>query len=391
MRVARGFAAHLGWVVVLIVVQSLCLVSHSEEPAEIVSQPPPASKWFVEVGPFWRTGGDVDVQVKSYPGISVARPSVRANSSVGPADRIADRKYDDGYVRMDFGTGDWVPNGGYPGDVNTWYWGYNNQEQVVGNQIVFHGSTFTAGGQELKPRDAFSFDLDDDFGGDARIGRNVFNWGNAVGSAILGFGYTSFCGETAFKDLGYVWSSQGGRITDTYNLLTDPGSVPPAPYAGSMGGPGYVIPNIPAKRGFSSGSNGPPLTEIYHNVQQELDVDLSVVSLGLDVRGREGKITYVVGAGLSGNFVCADSNFLWTATENGAVIDSARYSGDDSTFELGVYGEAGVVFDLSRNLLLSFRGRYDYVFDDAEVSFPNTNAEIDLSGFSALIDFGVCF
>ncbi len=391
MRHAASVIRHFRLGIVLVAVLCVCLVLNAEEPEVAASAPPTASKWFVEVGPFWRAGGDVDVRINSLPAIPYSRPTVAARSSVGPPDRVADREYDDGYVRMDYGTGVW--------DNNTWYWGYDNSSQVADSQLVFHGSTYTAFGQSVSPRDSFSFDLDDEIGGEARIGRSVFDCKCGTGSLVLGLGYTTFGGSTSFQDLGYVWSEQGGRITDTYNLLTDPCELPPAPYAGTKEGPGYIIPNIPAQRQISGGAGGggSPLTEIYHCVRQDMDVDLWVLSLGLDVRGKRrvpGEkrcISYVVGAGLTGNFVNADSDFQWSAIENGVALDSVRVSGDDSDFVVGLYGEAGILFALSDRLSLTLRARYDHVFEDAEVGFSNTKADIDLSGVSGVAGFGVLF
>ncbi|MDP2895450.1 MAG: hypothetical protein Q8Q12_02680 [bacterium] len=358
--------------------------------AELAPAAPAENKWFVEFGPFWRTGGDVDFRIKSFPALAYTPPSVAASSRVGPADAVADRTYDDGYVKCDYGTGIW--------DNNTWYWGYKSDSQAVGNQLVFHGSTYSARGESLQPRDRFALDLDDEVGGQAKIGRTVFTTDRTQGAIVLGLGFSSFAGSTGFEDLGYVWSAKRGTITDIYNLLTDPNMLPPAPYSGTKEGPGYVIPNIPARREIrGEAGSSPPLTQIVHSVRQEIDVDLWAVSLGFDVRGKgrvageKRFISYVAGAGITGNFTSADSDFRWAAMQDGVAIDSASFSGDDRTFELGAYGEAGILLRFSERVSVSLRGRYDHVLDDAEVDFANTSAEIDLSGFSVLANLGVSF
>lgn len=91
---------------------------------------------------------------------------------------------------------------------------------------------------------------------------------------------------------------------------------------------------------------------------------------------------------MTGNFLCADSAFSWAATEKGVALDSMQVSDDDSTFELGAYGEAGLCFGLSKRMTLILRARYDYLFDDAEMDFSNTSAEIYLSGVSASVGVG---
>ncbi len=209
-------------------------------------------------------------------------------------------------------------------------------------------------------------------------------------SLVLGLGFTSFSGSAAFEEPGYIWGPQLARVADTYNLLTDPRQVPAAPYSGTKAGPGYIIPNIPAQRHVGAARSS-SLTEICHSVYQDIDVDLWLLSLGLDIRGKSRKVSYIVGAGLSGNFVSADSVFRWAAIENGVVLDSASYSDNDNTFEMGAYAEAGVFFRLCGSVSLGLRARYDRMFGDAKVGFSNTNAEINLSGLSALANLGISF
>lgn len=378
-----GFTGCPVLVLGLVAVESLCLVSSSEEPASAAVAAVAENKWFMEFGPFWRAGGDVDVQVKSLPDLSRYRPPVPpSNKATGPANAVADRTYQDGYVKQDYGTGVW--------DNNTWYWGYDSNEQIVANQLVFHASTYSVGGESLSTTDTFSLELGDEIGGEARIGRNVFTSKGMSASLVLGLGFTSFGGSAAFEDPGYIWGPQVARVTDTYNLLTDPSQVPPAPYSGTKQGPGYIIPNIPAQRHVGVGRTSSP-TEISHSVYQNIDVDLWVLSLGLDVRGKGPKVSYTGGAGLSGNFVSADSLFRWAAIENGVVLDSASYSDDDNAFALGAYAEAGVLLRVCGSVSLGLRARYDRMFGDAKMGFSNTNAEINLSGVSALANLGISF
>ncbi len=109
-----GFARQLAIATAVVAIQSLCPVSSSQEPAAPAPEPPAEKKWFVEFGPLWRAGGDVDVRVKSLPDLSRYRPPVPpSNKAIGPANAVADRTYQDGYVKRDYGTGVW--------DNNTWY------------------------------------------------------------------------------------------------------------------------------------------------------------------------------------------------------------------------------------------------------------------------------
>ncbi len=297
MKSAIGFTRQL--TIAIAAVQFHCLTCGGEEPAAAAPGPAAENQWFIELAPFWRAGGDVNFAVKSLPDLSRHRPSVPASSNVGPFGVVADRTYEDGYVKRDYGTGVW--------DDKTWYFGYNSDTQIVGNQLVFQGNSYSLIGESIGARDSFSLDLSGEIGGEARVGRSIFASGGVTGTLVLGLGFSSSGGSADFEDLGYGWSSRREIITDTYNLLTDASilrreapapPLAPTPYRGTKDGPGYVIPNIPARRQVTAAGDS-PLRRVYHSVHQDIDVDLWVLSLGLDVRGKGRKASYIVGAGLS--------------------------------------------------------------------------------------------
>ncbi len=163
---------------------------------------------------------------ENYPGIE----------DIGPANA-----YLDGFVRLDSGTAE-------TGD--TCNWGYQNASQFNGSLLSFHG-------------------------GDGR--RSEFNAGSGTEAGVLG---GELGGNAPFIDIAYMnpwrdaWSFgwQGGLsffITDAGGMLstfaadggrTDYGIsytdvfelgtviAPQAPYAGSIQGPGPLLPNIPVSR-----------------------------------------------------------------------------------------------------------------------------------------------
>jgi len=207
MKSARGFGRQVLVATVVVAIQCVCVVASSEEPATVVPAPATKQNWFVEVGPLWRGGGEMEFRIKSLPDVSGYRPAVPPSMSrVGPMNAVADRSYDDGYVKRDYGTGVW--------DNNTWYWGYESGGQIADSQLLFHGGTSSIVGESFEPRDSYSLDPRDGIGAEARIGGKVFGSNRVRGSLVLGVGFLSFDGSTGFEDLGYVRSYQAGRITD---------------------------------------------------------------------------------------------------------------------------------------------------------------------------------
>jgi hypothetical protein len=143
-------------------------------------------------------------------------PQTNPGPSTGPADRF----YDDGYVRPDSGTA--------PG--LTWFWGYENNSQVPGdNTIQYHSSSSPGTGSsddnDGNPQQGIELSYDRYLG---KVGKRA-SWG--LGAA---FNYNNV---TIEDDSPVVSSVQ--QLTDTYGLG---GVIPPeAPYNGTFAGPGPLI------------------------------------------------------------------------------------------------------------------------------------------------------
>jgi len=206
----------------------------------------PAWEWTFSGGAAWRHVGTL-----RYAGGSrsqgLALPSFVGGDSltvppIGGGDTPAERFYNDGYVRQDAGT---------PDDGSTWFWGYQDDDQVRGTSLLF-GATgarsirtdrvITSGG----PRGDHNLrDTGFEIRADARTPWMV---GPFRVGAMIGLGAVSADHSLTFRNHQTTQRRDDYRVEygDTYEL----GEVvpPAAPYEGTITGPGPLIPNIPAAR-----------------------------------------------------------------------------------------------------------------------------------------------
>jgi hypothetical protein len=149
--------------------------------------------------------------------------SVSGNNP-GPITRGANHEYDDGYVRVD-ATGN---------DQNaTWYFGYENAGQIIGQRLYFHSAdsyTTSGGGSESGGAQV---------GFDSTYGGNLTRmWGGALG-----------------WELGFSWlpikiknsQSMSASVVQTVHSYDISGwdAPPSAPYDGSFEGPSTKLDDLP--------------------------------------------------------------------------------------------------------------------------------------------------
>jgi hypothetical protein len=135
--------------------------------------------------------------------------------------------YDNGYVLRD-------ASGNAGGQ--TWYWGYDRQEQIVNNTIEFNRSSVGVNGadSELGSGSEPAYGAELAFSRQLGMGREVhYGFEAAVNYLNLNLnGSVSATGDLR-------------QVTDAYAFT--PGTTPPmAPYRGSFGGPGFLIGTTPS-------------------------------------------------------------------------------------------------------------------------------------------------
>ncbi len=253
-------------------------------------------QWSLSAGPAWHSGGKLGFAGGSRSQL-LDPPSFVGNAvlevpPVGDASAVADRFYNDGYVRQDAGTA---------ADGTTWFWGYDNASQVQGDSLVYHATGFesirtdtvhTTPGMRRDsrmPGAAFSLRAD---------ATSPHTWGPFRVGATIGVNVATGSRSHTFTNHRLVQVREDHRLdyTDRYDLG---GVIPPsAPYAGEIDGPGPLIDNIPALR------------EI---VPVLLDSDTAVFTnqVGASFKNK----TFGIGAGLSLDY----HQHPWTVIFSGGV------------------------------------------------------------------------
>jgi hypothetical protein len=151
--------------------------------------------------------------------------SVPANGRRTPeGDRY---NYDDGYVLTDV-------SGNFGGQ--TWYWGYDNNSQVSGNNILFNRTT--------APGLPASRSADDNSAVGLEVTYN-HQFGVKTNWHHMHYGLEAAANYLPISiNLNTRFSGTLSRQTDAYPYT--PGTTPPgAPYQGSFNGPGFVIGSTP--------------------------------------------------------------------------------------------------------------------------------------------------
>jgi hypothetical protein len=356
--------------------------------------PVPASRngtWRFSAGLMHRSLGGFDWNAGTHSSLSLLNIGPGSNTAgidaIGPADAFADRTYTDGFVFRDGGT---ATSGG-----DTWYWGYNNASQVSGDSIAFHGGNGTAAtATESSSIESGTFSRDLD-------GNSPFvqlEWIKPLNESVsFGFqsafsfldtgasrSFSTFTGNKSRSDFAITY-------TDTYSLT---GGIPPqAPYAGTLQGPGFLIPNIPANRVVSQTAAGGETASAFNSIHTDFDLKLYSLSFGPVFEYQRGPLAVQASAGLTINIADWDVNqneTLFVSRNGGAAAAQDAWRDHDSGTEVkpGFFIQAAVNRQFNDQWSLSAFGRYD-VIGDFDLKAGASNGTADLSGWS--VGGGVCF
>jgi hypothetical protein len=388
---------------------------------------PKSSSWNFTAGYQWRQIGDLNFNSGSHaagdtlpwltgkgrsgitgsilPSNSVAG-STSSDGTAGPAGANADRTYDDGYVNQDAGTSIFG---------NTWFWGFNDASQVSGTTLSYHtttpGAGMTTGGGSLtsysSQRSSWS-SLGNDLGWDSELAGSgwfgriespaIFARGPLSASMEIGYSYAS--ADAAHRNADVFRAHQQTReratttsaapfetatvntITDTYSLAGI--TVPGAPYAGTLAGPGPLISNTPETRTITPGTTitGASPTEtpggittgsvvetttadFFSNVSESLDVDLHTISIGPHFSWELRRVRVGLSTGLAINVADWDADYredLYVSENGGSARLLGTYQDHKGGAKVlpGFYVEANANVFVTRRVSLFAGGRYDW-------------------------------
>ncbi len=369
---------------VLTVCALLCgtaLVGHSQDPPDDGD-----CGWRISIGPIWRSiessrfwpgdhSGQYGIGNQARSGHSGQR------ADIGPVDAIADREYDDGFVRMDPGTAR---------DNDTWYWGYENAGQHEGGQMVFTADdgVSTRFRRSVSSTPGSSMDIDD-----TGVGVIVAAYRQFLVSErfhlglyldLMGIRF-SMDGETSTYSESQTWRHTAVSYEDRYDLQ---GVQPPgAPYAGNYGyPPGPLLPNIPSQRLKHTESRGGGSYQAYNTVLHDIDIELLTLSMGLRAETGVGRVVLSGAAGPTLNLIAIDAEHSESlhASRNGGedqLVGQWHNGADETKLRVGAFVQAALGVALTGDIEVDIFGRYDWVAD-VEGAVGPSRYDISLEGFS---------
>lgn len=325
--------------------------------ATLTPAPAATNPWRIGAGVMWRKLGETTVNP------NLGRGALSGNlPDIGDLDDYADRFYDDGTVEIGAAT---------PGTGLTTNWSYQNASQVVGDTL-----NFTRSG--LSGLSSTGATRDDDSGSAAPYVE--ISYMRPLGEKLeigptLNFSFTNLGSSIARSVTEYSVS-----VTDTYDLG---GIIPPqAPYGGSFGGPGPLIPNIPLSRDVALTPMG---TGSY---LFESDVDLYSLALGCELHWKPTTSWYIgAGAGAVVNY--ADWEARWRMP-SGLASAQHRGHGSDQRFIGGLYVKGNAGYRINEQWSVEGFARYDWN-QDLRGTAGQSSFETELSGWSTGLGVGFHF
>jgi len=349
-------------------------------------------QWSFSAGPSWSYMGRL-----SFAGGSRSQfltlPSFVGDASlsvppIGDPVAIGDRFYHDGYVRQDAGTAV---------DGSTWFWGYDNSSQVIGDNLVYQATGF-----ESIRSDSFSTvagrNTDDGLqsGGLSLRADVTTPWtlGPFRVGGIVGMSLASDSQSYRFANHRATQTRDDYRhdYRDTYALG---GVVPPeAPYAGGPVGPGPLISNLPSSRSLTPVLVFTDTAVFTNDVRAQFENEMLSVLLGGTLEHEEGPWSFMVAGGLILEFHRYTSHQSETlnGAGGGARPGFASWSeGRSGTkFRPGLFAELSARYALDRHCFLDgfIRGE---IADEFRVRAGPSSFEFEPVGFSIGLRIGASF
>ncbi|GAA5484506.1 hypothetical protein [Haloferula sargassicola] len=319
-------------------------------------------QWSISAGPSYRHVGSLEIHSGSrssaFPLPSLVGSDVLSVPPIGDLTDSSDRTYDDGYVRQDAGTA---------ADGSTWNWGYDHPGQIQGDQLVFSATGARSIRSDLRTAPAFGPSRRDSLRGIAPHlqldGVSPREIGGFRLGLSAGFDFTQVDQSTTFSNFAVTQTRDDYRIdfTDAYDLN---GVIPPlAPYAGSYGGPGPLIHNLPSHRISTETLINSESALVTNRVSSAIDIDVFSLTLGPTLSRRQGPFDYSVQAGVILNVYHwqARQGEQLNATTSASTATLARWNESDSgtKFRPGVFAQGDMAYRISEDVSIGAYLRLD--------------------------------
>jgi hypothetical protein len=289
--------------------------------------------------------------------------SVFPQTAIGPERGGVDHFYDDGFNRVD-------ASGNAGGQ--TWFWGYQNPSQIVGDDILMSSTT-------TSPTSIRGLSDAPHWGAELSYARELgwnsaYWWGVEIGLSWVNLDFSESRSITTHAE----------RTVDAYSLG---GIVPPtAPYEGTFSGPGPTISDHP-QRSIQTLNNAAITDGSY-----DLDAYLYTLRLGLIYETPfTDWFTLQFGGGVLGAFVQSEFSFRESTSIQGLGSFHQSGSDRDRDFLGGAYGRAGLGIHFSPKFMASLGVQYNYLGTFSQ-QVERRKATIDLkSALFVSLGLGVSF
>jgi hypothetical protein len=323
-----------------------------------------------------------------------------APTSVGPLGSYADRTYDNGYVKIDPGTG----NAASLDPNTTWNWGFNDPGQYnAGAQTLSFSRQGAPGYRTLANNPARGGD--DQLGAGVQLVAGVRLGQSGNWTADLCVGFEAVWGQrTTVGMRDYRQDVRTLTTSDTYDVTgIGAGQFPVGGYQGTYLGPfdspavvpSPLIPNLPMSR--ATVMSGAALSQSYDQVM--LTVDQSVYGLNVGPQlgyglGHGVKLTVKPTVGINIVDAAVERKELFVQVPAGGVSRVVRQWRDEGKaqevfFGMGVTG--GLEVEMGRDYFGGIFGGYEWVSELANVVVGPNNVRLDASGWVVGLSVGKRF
>jgi hypothetical protein len=307
----------------------------------------------LSAGPAVRTLGQVKIN-SGYRSGGYLLPSLVGPDSltvppVGDTGSYADREYDDGYVRQDAGT---------PFDGTTWHWGHDNASQVEGDELVFHATGFQSirdDGRSAPNAGPASKDTLDGMAPHLQFdARSPYHLGPFRIGFSAGFDFMKADQSLAFSNFSARQALDNYRLDyeDRFDL---DGVIPPlAPYAGSIGGPGPLIGNVPVIRSITPVLISTDTGSFRNQVSSSIEIEALSFTFGPTFSLRQGPLEFAVSSGVIVNLYdwSARQSESLDATTTAATTRVANWHESDSGTKVrpGLFAQAELSYAVTEQV-----------------------------------------
>jgi hypothetical protein len=363
-----------------------------------------AQGWWLEGGPVVRGGMKASVSGSSYAqqlGLHdpLAAGPLAPPGGIGTTGSYADRTYDNGYVKLDPGTGNTTP----PNDPNTtWNWGFNDPGQYnAGAQTLSFQKQGAPGYTSSTDRSVAG--SEGMLGAGLQLRGGVGFWQSGRWTLDLAMGFQGIWGANAtMTATPYRETVRQVTVSDRYDTSgIGAANFPATGFRGTYLGPfdsppvipSPVLPNLPASRNSSTAV----LSSSQDTVSLEAQQDLYEFSVGPQLGyslGSRVKLSLrpTVSLDLLNVDVPRSEVFVQTPVGGPSVVVS-RWSNQASqtTAVLGFGVTGGADLDLGKGFYAGLFGGYEWVAQQVNVSVGPNAVSFDGSGYVVGAVFGKRF